>query len=132
MGLFRKIIATVLMMLIVIGGCGVLLCELHDCCHGHHEVEHICCDCDNHATECGMHTESVKHKCHEAISLNIESTISEKGSNGISFSALYTYIIYNLIEPLEDESYDSLLRCEVLIDCYTPSNGLLRAPPALV
>lgn len=133
MGIFRRIVAIVLMMLIIIGGCGALLCELqHDCCRSAHEQEHTCCGCEDHATECAMHTQSVAHKCNEIETFNFESALDQRIFSKVApLFALYV-CIYNLVAPVENESNGLFVRSEVAIDSFSPSGGLLRAPPALV
>lgn len=131
MGIYRKIVTVLMLMLAVIGGLGAFSCHLHECCIMDHELEHLCPESEEHmAEECALEKQAREHECHE------EDPFDSLSNRPITIAYQYFVPIYILIYDQllsdKDQSYDQIRICETLIDHYTPSAGLLRAPPALV
>ncbi|MFI3302284.1 MAG: hypothetical protein SNH35_03205 [Rikenellaceae bacterium] len=127
----KKIVSAVMMMLIIVTACSVFASLVHDCCAVDERVaHHQCCHCDDHADECTTHTYAVDHKCYEVEALDSECTPPQHRTEELQHYFLTYTFIYNLLTRSVDEPSWEVWLCDIFIDCYVPSAGLLRAPPA--
>lgn len=129
--------ALLLLFLFAVGSrqAATFLCS---CDSHHHEVEHLCCHCEEHASNCNNHNEVMKESCCN-FHFNSVSLFADADSkvNRLSYShytdllSACTFAFSCQDNRLHSESYDFNPYHFIVVE-WCGLSASLRAPPVLV
>lgn len=134
-----NIYSLLLLIVLTLGGSGFVSQLIHHCSshhHNHHHSELAEHYCSHNDDGCSGHNSAFKHSCNLVLEAELEYVVVNKQrvQHVNNFSSLSLRDVVNFVVAprcLLLSDYDRRVEVDIF-NCYDPTTGLLRAPPALV